>query len=377
MKILILSCKTGGGHNAAAQAMKEHFESQGDTADFFEYLKLSSPSVNDFVGHLYVAIAKNTPWLFGIIYRIGMRVGTTLHRVHKRSPVYYVNALMGKRLASFLQDNPYDAILMPHLYPAETMTYIKEKFPDMHWPKTFAISTDYTCIPFWEETTLDYYIIPNEELTGEYVKRGISASKIIPLGIPVSNDYITSCDDKKTREKLGIPDKKKCVLVMGGSMGFGNVNRLVEELHRKSKGYHIVVVCGSNQRLEKTLHARYIFSKDVTIIGYTKHVAQLMHMSTVLFTKAGGLTSTEAAACSCPVVFTQSIPGCEYNNMGYFLRHGGAVTGKTIEEQVRHGITILNNDKLSNKMKQQQRISVNQNAGRDIVTFIKKVCKAK
>jgi processive 1,2-diacylglycerol beta-glucosyltransferase len=35
------------------------------------------------------------------------------------------------------------------------------------------IATDYTCIPFTEETDCDYYVIPSEELTEEFVKRGI------------------------------------------------------------------------------------------------------------------------------------------------------------------------------------------------------------
>ena len=33
--------------------------------------------------------------------------------------------------------------------------------------KIVAIETDYTCIPFWEETDCDYYIIPHYELIDE------------------------------------------------------------------------------------------------------------------------------------------------------------------------------------------------------------------
>ena len=33
MRVLILSCGTGGGHNAAASAMKEALESRGHSAD--------------------------------------------------------------------------------------------------------------------------------------------------------------------------------------------------------------------------------------------------------------------------------------------------------------------------------------------------------
>ena len=76
---------------------------------------------------------------------------------------------------SFRIDAPhmpdFDIVLTPHLYPAETMTYMKKK-KLLHMPAV-AVGTDYTCIPFWEETNLDYYVIPHEDLIPEYVKRGV------------------------------------------------------------------------------------------------------------------------------------------------------------------------------------------------------------
>ena len=38
MRILILSCNTGGGHNAAGRAVKEMFEKNGDEAVMLDYL---------------------------------------------------------------------------------------------------------------------------------------------------------------------------------------------------------------------------------------------------------------------------------------------------------------------------------------------------
>lgn len=40
MRILILSCNTGGGHNAAGRAVKEMFEKNGDEAVMLDYFAL-------------------------------------------------------------------------------------------------------------------------------------------------------------------------------------------------------------------------------------------------------------------------------------------------------------------------------------------------
>ena len=40
----------------------------------------------------------------------------------------------------------------------------------MKLPLTIAVMTDYTCIPFTEETECDYYVIPAKDLEKEYIK---------------------------------------------------------------------------------------------------------------------------------------------------------------------------------------------------------------
>lgn len=115
----------------------------------------------------YVELVKHMPHAFGMLYKIGMAISSNKHK----SPVYYANALMAKKLAACLSQHDYDIIVTPHLYPAETLTYMKKK--GMLQIPAAAIGTDYTCIPFWEETDLDAYFLPHEDCVSEYVHRGI------------------------------------------------------------------------------------------------------------------------------------------------------------------------------------------------------------
>ncbi len=76
--------------------------------------------------------------------------------------MYHLNRLMMKNMQAYLKENPADIIIMPHLFPAEIITAMKNAgiYPGI----SIFIATDYTCIPFTEETDCDYYIIPSADL---------------------------------------------------------------------------------------------------------------------------------------------------------------------------------------------------------------------
>ena len=100
MKVLILSCKTGGGHDAAGLAMKEALEAKGHEAILLDYLTLAGQKVSQTVGDVYVNTVKTAPHVFGAVYKLGM----VISRITKKSPVYYVNAKMGKYLQKYLEE---------------------------------------------------------------------------------------------------------------------------------------------------------------------------------------------------------------------------------------------------------------------------------
>ena len=112
-----------------------------------------------------------------------------------------------------------------------------------------AIGTDYTCIPFWEETDCDYYVIPHEDLIDEFAKRGVPREKLLPWGIPVRQNFMKEWDKREARKICHIPQESKSYLVMGGSMGFGKIQIFVLELAcRMEADEDMVVICGNNKK---------------------------------------------------------------------------------------------------------------------------------
>lgn len=372
MKVLILSCNTGEGHNVAGKAMKEALENEGNEAVMLDYMRLASVNISKAVGGAYINVAKHTPHFFYLLYKAGLKISSD----KRKSPVYYANLLMAKYLKRYLEENNFDIILMPHIFPAETITYMKRK--KMINQKTIAISTDYTCIPFWEETECDAYIIPHEGLMDEYIKRGIPREKLYPLGIPVRQRFYIKEDMKKAKKELNLNIDKPMYLIMSGSMGFGKVQLFTFELNKQCKeGEQIVVICGNNFRLKSILEKEFKNKSNVYIVGYTDKISVYMDAADVVYTKPGGLTSTEVIIKNSPLVHTAPIPGCETKNMEFFVEKGMSIHSKKISDQVKQGKTLLYNDEIRENMLENQRKNAKKSATRDIINLMSTLIKKK
>ena len=370
MKVLILSCNTGGGHNAAAQAIAEAIREHGDCAEVLDYLCLAGNGVSKLVGDGYVEVVKKAPAVFGMAYKLGMAVS----KMMKKSPVYYANARMARYLEEYLQKNPVDAIVMPHLYPAETITYMRRN--GVVLPFTVVVMTDYTCIPFWEETDCDYYITPHKKLHPEIVKRGIPEYKLKAFGIPVSGKCRKYIPKEQARSMLGLEQKKKSFLLAAGSMGTKAIVHILELLlAMRSKNENLVVICGSNQKLKKKLQKKYKNRKEVMVVGYTKKMPIYLKACDVIFTKPGGLTSTEAAVSGIPIVHIRPIPGCETENRRFFQKSGMSVSRKTAIGQVVSGVRLMHDEKKVKRMLEAQKREINPDASEELYCFLKENTK--
>lgn len=314
MEVLILSCSTGGGHNAAAEALREELEARGDRAVVMDPYTLRSDRTARRVSGAYVSLVQRTPRLFGFVYLLGNLV----RKLPWRSPVYFINRKAAKAMERFLAQNHFDAILMPHLFPAEILTQLKRRRVEL--PVTMFVATDYTCIPFTEETQCDAYVIPHPDLSPEFQGRGIPQGKLYPLGIPVRRAFGQHITRSEARRALGLDEKATYLLVAGGSMGAGVLKRSVRELVRlTSDGVRLIVICGTNRRLYRSLQRTY--GDAVTLLRTTDQMPLYLRSCNLYLTKPGGLSTTEAVVAGTPLVPLHPIPGCETKNARFFIDH--------------------------------------------------------
>ena len=318
MRVLILTCNTGGGHNAVAAALKESFESRGVGCDVMDGLGFISKKASKFVSKWHTRFYRRYPEL----YKAGYMSAEKDQGMDRRDgPVYRYIARGARRLGRTIYSGGYGAVVCVHVIPAMMMTALKQSWRDC--PVFCFVATDYTCSPTVGACTPDICVIPHEKLTEEFVACGIDRESILPAGIPVRRVFREQGDRAAARKALGLPAEGRHIVLMSGSIGCGPMGDVAEELDiRLEKGDFASVLCGSNKQMRYALELRHLCR--VEAVGFTTQVALYMDSADVLVSKPGGISITEAGTRGVPLLLADMVGGCETRNQEFFNAHGWA-----------------------------------------------------
>ena len=86
-------------------------------------------------------------------------------------------------------------------------------------------------------------------------------------------------------------------------------------------------------------------------VGFTDKVAEIMSVSDVMVSKAGGLTVTEALNSKLPLVLYASIPGQETWNVKFLVKNGVAKEARSVSDISRLVDEILDSETEYQEMK--------------------------
>lgn len=368
MDALILTCGTGGGHDSACAAVEQALTDRGHRVTVLNPYTLRGGHTAAAVDEAYIFLAQRAPYAFGMVYQLG----NAYRRLPVQSPVYYVNHLMAPLLEAFLRDNHFDAVVTTHLFPGEILTNLKREGKKV--PPVYFIATDYTCIPFTEETDCDRYIIPAEALREEFAERGIPESRIVPLGIPVQRHFHRDADRAAARTRLGMRPDKKYILVAGGSIGAGKIVQVVSILarHYDPNTAELIVICGNNRALRRTLERSY--GGRCTLLDFTPQIADYITACDLFVSKPGGLSSTEAAVVGTALVHITPIPGCETHNMRFFAENGMCAPVSAPGKQLVEACDRLLDEKERARMIENQKKVIRPDAADAICALLEAEC---
>lgn len=372
MDVLILSCGTGGGHHAAARAMKEALELRGHCATLLDPYSLVGKNLDQKVGNGYIELVQKAPRLFGFIYKLG----DDYRRLPIHSPVYWVNQAMCSAMQSYLQEHPCDVVLMTHIFPAEILTYMKSQ--GISVPKTVFIATDYTCIPFTEEIQCDYYVTPSPRLNEEFIRRGISADKLIPAGIPVRSAFESELSREAALLKLRLDPSRRYLLLAGGSIGAGEICGAIQALSlylHQHPNCSLITICGKNPELLSKLQQQYSPNNHMIFLATTDDMALYMRACDAFLSKPGGLSSTEAAVSGTLLIHISPIPGCETKNMAFFEACGMSIALGSNWDRLDSALQHMDDPQYLAEMRRQQRKHIPSHAALNICLLAESICE--
>lgn len=368
MKILLLSCSTGEGHNHCALAVKEALERKGQQAEFLDMINMfGDPGPLSF-DKLLNRISTKAPDVFGMMYHAGQMYSAT----GVTSPVYLANTRHAKQLYDFICSNGYDAVVCSHLFPMETLTHLRRH--GLNPARSYGILSDYTCIPFLVETDLDGYFVPHEEVRNDCARAGVPAEKLHTTSMPVAEKFVVRMTKQQAREALCLPQDKKIYLIMTGGIGCGDAVTLCNAIRRiPDEESLLCVLPGHNDELRGALESEF-HGQGVLTVPFTDQVAVYMRAADVLLSKAGGISSSEAAVAGVPLVHTMAIPGVETLNAEFFARHGMSYFARNADEAARFADRLIYDAKASARMLKAQNDNMPKDGADKIAALILQQC---
>ena len=293
------------------------------TCSIVDFPHQVSPGIEQLLRGAYLESLKLWPAAYGRLYRSSGGAGSYRQ---------YVERAGLQTLEHLVSSTGARALVAPHFYGAGVLGAYKEQNP-----RAFAavVLTDYVPHPIGVPRNLDLYVVADDAAAEVVAKLGVPEEKIHPTGIPIDPAFEEPADASGARRdvlKLG-DDDLPVVLVMGGGLGGGDLERVVSLLFEASAAMHLVVLCGTNDRSRERLERLAAAGGySATFLAFTDRVRDLMAGAAVLVTKPGGMSCTEALASGLPQVLYHPIPGQEEDNAAAMVRYGaGVVVGGTRE----------------------------------------------
>jgi len=347
MRVLILTCNTGGGHNACACGIQQTFAQQGDTCQIVDALAFVSKKLSKWMSQGHTTMYRHTPGLFKAGYDFAEKHPSLLD---EEAAAYKLLTGGTEQLWRYLTAGGYDTVICTHIFSGLLLRQTLKEYPLQL--RTGLVATDYTCSPGAAKCELDHYFIPAAALKEEFIAQGVPEAKLIPTGIPVGQAFYSREDREAAKQKLGLAPSHPHLLVMCGSMGCGPMEKLTRLLNKQMDcDTELSVVCGTNEKLKQELQEKFDGEKNIHIYGFVEDVATLMDSADLYLTKPGGLSTTEAAAKGLPMVFVDAVAGCEEYNLRYFVSLGGAVTADTPESLAALCLQLLHDEARLNEMR--------------------------
>ncbi len=328
-KVLIVYASGGMGHVMAAKAIEQAFKRK------YPDIEVKNVNVIDFANksyravfvHGYNFVSAKLPRLWGWLYQ------TFNSKSRQGFPSWLSRVCIAKRFIPFIREFKPDFIISTHPLPMLIVSYSKAN--DVIDILSSMVCTDYGCHSFWVDKEVNYYFGAVESVGTCLCGYGAKKEQIAITGIPIEEKFTVVFNKEELQKKYGLKSDAFTILIVGGQFGIDTLKNIINSIIDKHDGrVHFLVVAGRDHYLKDALDKADLNKRfsNVKIFGFIDYMHELMSVSDIIFSKAGGLTVSECMAKGLPMVINKVIPGQEEDNVEYLVSHNAAVKANNTEE---------------------------------------------
>lgn len=328
---MILTAGMGAGHHRVGTELAARLDGYGISTTLVDNSELLPAGWGQVLTSSYKFMACRAQPLYEVIFRLQMRSrkeGATL---------FPLSGPAERRLSSLVKDRR-PALILSTFHLCSQIAGRMRAAGNLGVPVVSYV-LDFFVHGMWAHPGVDANLL----LHGSQVPRLLAAGGRSPVVCgPVVRDAFrpghVALDGRvagwaraEARQSLGVGPSERCVLIVAGSWGVGDVAGTVRAV-MSVPGIVPVVIAGHNRRLRAGLESLVqsgTGSSKAVVFGWVDDMERLMAAADVLVENAGGLTAMEAMAAGVPVVTYAPIAG-----------HGRA----NAEEMARAGVSVYAHD---------------------------------
>ncbi len=335
-RILIFFSDTGGGHRAAANALRDGFLAQSPDQyeiTFIDGFKECAPFPFNHIPATYFPLTTYTPWLWRWLFR-SSNLRATLPLAAALD-----DFLLRRGCTRVIRQHNPDLIISVHPLinrpPCNALKAVKPTAPFV------TVVTDlFDAHGMWFSAASDLLIVPTQGAYERGVFWNFPKEKMRVVGQPIALKFATPPKNEpqeELRARLGLQPNGFTILLVGGGEGMGPLQAIARALNDAQLPIQLVIIAGRNESLRAQLQ-KDAWTIPVNIQGFVTNMPDWMRASDLVITKAGPGTIMETLAAGKPMILSGYLPGQEEGNVAFVEKSGVGVlrtTPNTIAAQVR------------------------------------------
>ena len=344
-RILVLTLSFGWGHVRAARTIATELLAQAPNAEVCVVDALASPRFLFHAGYVwpYWAMLRYAPALWDWFFN------RRLTRKHRRTAPGWAFRFGCPQVFEAIRDFQPDTIVATEVAACEMAASAKRR--GLTDARILNVLTDYESEPVWVQPEVDRYAVGDKYVADQLAAWGAAPEKISVCGIPTAPSFLVPHDARSTRAKYELSAIAPVVLIMGGGMGPTHMDEVAAALLESGTPMQIVAITGHDARARRRLERlQSVPLTPLHALGWTDDVPSLMQLASVLITKPGGLTISEAAVSALPLVMFDAIPGPEYRNAQRIAATGAGVLTNSAREAAVVTLSLLRDETARQRM---------------------------